>query len=53
LLADIGDITPDRGQFELRDIRALKEKVNGLVIPLIHEQEQEAEDLGVEPEIDM
>jgi hypothetical protein len=52
-LADIGDITPDRGQFELRDIRAIKEKVNDLVIPQIHEQEQEAEDLGVEPEIDM
>ncbi len=52
-LAEIGDITPDRGVTEMTAIRSLVEKINDLVIPSLAEEEQEAEAQGYEPEIDM
>ncbi|MDR1321174.1 MAG: hypothetical protein LBK56_07070 [Gracilibacteraceae bacterium] len=52
-LAEIADITPDRGFAEMTAIRALVEKIDDVVIPEISEQEQRAEDQCYEPEIDL
>jgi hypothetical protein len=52
-LAEIGDITPDRGVAEMTAIRSLVEKIDDLVIPELAAREQDAEDQGFEPEIDL
>jgi hypothetical protein len=52
-LAELGDITPDRGFSEMKAIRALVEKIDDIVIPKIARQEQDAENQGREPEIDL
>ena len=52
-LAEIGDITPDRGVTEMAAIRAVVEKIDDIVIPELAEYERDAEDQGYEPEIDL
>jgi hypothetical protein len=52
-LAELGDITPDRGFTEMTAIRAPVEKIDDVVIPELSGREREAEFRGCEPEIDL
>jgi len=47
------DITPDMGMDEARQIRSLVEKIDDMTVPQITEHEQEHEELGEEPELEL
>jgi hypothetical protein len=51
--AEIGDITTDRGVTELTDICSLLEKIDDILIPSLADAEQDAEEQGFEPEVDL
>jgi hypothetical protein len=52
-LTELGYIAPDRGFAEMTAIRSDAEKIDELVIPELAEREQDAEDQGYEPEMDL